>query len=155
VKVQLRIRIAANPDVVWDALRNPEMFRRVSAPLLLMRSEEAEGFPPQWREDGPHRISIYALGFIPNGVQTIDVTYAVREDGTRVVTDAGMPQSGAITVFKKWRHQMAVTAQADGSTLYRDKLEFDAGLLNPIAWLGLWCFWQWRGLRLRQLLKSR
>jgi len=155
VRVNLRLRIHQNADVVWDALRDPAMFRRVSAPLLEMRSLEKSGFPDRWSEDGPHRISIYALGFIPNGVQTIDVSYTERADGTRVMTDAGMPQSGALTLIKQWRHQMAVTDLGDGTTLYRDRLEFNAGLLNPIAWIGLWCFWQWRGLRLRRLLQAR
>jgi hypothetical protein len=26
-----------------------------------------------------------------------------------------------------------------------------AGILTPVAWYTMWAFWQWRGMRLRQL----
>lgn len=155
MKVQLRTRFAVNADDVWDAIRKPVMFRKVSAPLLEMRSLEPGGFPAQWLENAPHRVGIFALGVMPSGVQTIDVSYRTTPDGTRVMTDAGTPQSGALTVITSWRHRMAVTALPDGTTLYRDRLDFDAGLLSPLVWLSLWSFWQWRAFRLRRLLQHR
>ena len=46
---------------------------------------------------------------------------------------------------------MAVSALPDGRTLYRDQLLAHAGALDLVAWYPTWAFWQWRGLRLRQL----
>jgi hypothetical protein len=52
-----------------------------------------------------------------------------------------------------WNHRMAISPDPAGSggTLYRDRLEFSAGALSAVAWYPTWVFWQWRGLRLRQL----
>ena len=38
-----------------------------------------------------------------------------------------------------------------GTTLFRDRLEFSAGVLTPAVWIALWTFWQWRGDALRRL----
>jgi hypothetical protein len=44
-----------------------------------------------------------------------------------------------------------VSALPDGRTLYRDQLLAHAGALDLVAWYPTWAFWQWRGMRLRQL----
>lgn len=118
-----------------------------------MQSLEPSGFPERWTANGPHRISIRALDFIPLGEQTIDITDEQRSDGTRIVTDSGQPLNGSLSIIRLWRHRMAVTALPDGTTLYRDRLDFSAGVLSPLLWVSLWAFWQWRALRLRSLLR--
>lgn len=153
--VALKLTLDQDPDAVWDALRNPEVFQRVSAPLLRMSSRESSGFPTQWTDSGPHLIEISLLGQIPVGQQTIDISFAERPDGTRILTDAGKPRSGALTVIRDWRHRMAVSPLPNGRTEYRDRLDFDAGLLSPAVWIGLWAFWQWRGFNLRRALWRR
>jgi len=155
VFVALQLTLPHSPDTVWAALRNPAVFRQVSAPLLTMTSLEASGFPEQWTETGPHRIRIAMLRQIAVGEQTIDIHVAERADGTRILTDAGQPQSGALTIIRQWRHRMAVTPLPNGQTLYRDRLDFDAGVLSAAVWIGLWAFWQWRAFNLRRVLRRR
>ena len=153
--VALKLTLDQDPDAVWSALRDPEVFQRVSAPLLRMSSREASGFPAQWSDDGAHLIEISLLGQIPVGQQTIDIRFDELADGTRILTDAGKPQTGALTVIREWRHRMAVSPLPDGRTGYRDRLDFDAGLLSPAVWIGLWAFWQWRAFNLRRTLRGR
>lgn len=155
MRVQLRIHLPVDAETLWQALRTPAVFRAVSSPLLEMASEEALGLPDLWQGDGPHLISIRALNVIPMGTQTIDAHFKIAPDGTQIMTDAGQPQSGALTAITQWQHRMAVTALPDGTALYRDRLDFSAGALTPLLWLSLWAFWQWRGLRLRRLARSR
>lgn len=153
--VALNLTLPQRADDVWDALRNPSVFRAVSAPFLSMSSRESAGFPERWADTGPHRIAISLLGRVPVGEQTIDISFSEQGDGTRILTDAGQPQSGSLTLLRDWRHRMAVTPLLDGRTLYRDRLDFTAGWLSPAVWIGLWVFWQWRAFNLRRVLRSR
>lgn len=155
MRVQLRIQLPVSGDELWQAIRTPAVFRTVSSPLLEMASVEAGAFPEMWHGDGAHLIAIRALGLLPMGTQTIDVSFAERPDGTRVMTDDGKPISGALTAISEWRHRMAVTDLADGTSLYRDRLEFSAGVLTPLLWLSLWAFWQWRAMQLKRLARRR
>lgn len=155
MRVQLRIRLAAPADTVWDAIRNPVVFRLVSSPLLVIYSCEPSGAPKQWLGDGPHLVEIRALNLWRLGTQTIDISFTEIPDGTRIMIDDGNPQTGSLAMIRGWRHRMAVTALPDGTTLYRDRLDFDAGLLTPLVWLSLWSFWQWRAFRLRQLAQRQ
>lgn len=149
MRVQLKFMIRAEPDAVWDFVRSPAAFQAVAAPLLRFRSLEPEGFAPSWQE-GAHPVSVSLLGLLPLGEQRIAVTYAQRR-GVRIMTDDGGPLSGPLAVVTGWSHRMAV-APARGGTLFRDRLELKAGVLTPLVWLGMWAFWQWRGLRLRAMV---
>lgn len=155
MRVQLRIQLEASADAVWDAIHNPVVFRTVSSPLLAIYSTEPTGAPRRWQGDGPHRIEIRAFNVIRMGTQTIDISSSTRPDGTRIMTDRGKPQSGALLSIRSWRHRMAVTPLPGGTTLYRDRLDFSAGALTPLLWLSLWSFWQWRGFRLKQLARRQ
>jgi len=146
--VTLRLVLDCPPDAAWRAIRSPAVFAQVSTPLLRVSSLETGGFPELWPE-GSHRIAMDSLG-VRAGEQAIDVSYSER-DGARIMTDDGGPLSGALTVVTRWRHRMAVSATADGRTLFRDRLEFGAGILTPVVWLALWSFWQLRGVALRRL----
>jgi hypothetical protein len=92
---------------------------------------------------------------VPVGDQSIDIHYSkVRGragDEVRMVEDSGGPTAGALAVITEWRHRMAVSPAPHGKTLYRDRLDIEAGLLTPLVWLGTWAFWQWRAVGLRRL----
>ena len=91
------------------------------------------------------------------GRQDIDLRFDTRtHEGVRIVRDAGRGVDGLPGVLRSWYHRMAVAPHPDdaGATLYRDRLEFDAGPLTPAMWAGLWPLWQWRALRLKQLAPS-
>ena len=64
--------------------------------------------------------------------------------------------TGLPGTFRSWYHRMAVAPHPDdpNATLYRDRLEFDAGPSTLAMWPGMWALWQWRGLRLKQLAPS-
>lgn len=154
MNIFLRLTLDCEPDVAWEAIKRPDVFRAVSRPLLKMTSLEPMGFPKMWAGEGPHRIKISMLGIIPMGTQTIDVAFTNRPGGVRMMIDSGETLSGPLRVTHDWDHRMAVSASAGNKTLYRDRLVVKAGLLTPIVWLGLWAFWQFRSRRLTALSKT-
>lgn len=90
---------------------------------------------------------------------TADVGGAGGTDGTvRILHDSGGGLSGMLAALPHLDHRMAIAPDPAGPdaegrlrTLYRDQLVVRAGALTPLAWYAMWGFWQWRGMRLRQL----
>jgi hypothetical protein len=154
VKIFLRLTLDCSIDSAWAALADPKIFAAVSAPLMTFKSLEPGGFPEKWTAQGPHLVSIKLLGFIPMGKQTIDTTFTQRPGGVKMMIDSGSPHAGMLTVIKAWDHRMAVSASIGSTTLYRDRLKINAGVLTPLIYLPLWLFWQYRGIKLRRLAKK-
>ena len=149
----LKLLLDTDPDSAWHALRSPAVFREVGAPWLQFDSLEPGGFPTEW-PGGRHRLDALALGRVPVGEDAIDLSFpGGLPEGVRMVRDGGGGVSGAMALLTHWQHRMAVSPDPAGTgrTLYRDRLEFGAGALTAAAWYPLWAFWQWRGVRLRQL----
>ena len=163
MRVLLKLVLDCEPDAAWQALRSPAVFRQVSSPLMVFTSLDEEGFQETWSE-GEHRVAAKAFGRVPAGEQIIairtedrlDHVHGKHESPTRVriVHDTGRGLSWPLTLTKHWHHRRAVSAQADGRTLYRDQLEFDAGLLTPLLWLAYWGFWQWRAVAIERLARD-
>ena len=141
--------LRCTPDAAWRALASPAVFRAVSAPFTSFASREPDGFPAEWAP-GEHPVDVFALGLVPIGAQLVDISFEQRS-GVRIVHDDGRGLSGPLTLATDWHHSMAVSALSGGRTLYRDQLRFDGPA--PL-WVLYWAFWQWRGLRLRQLAKT-
>ncbi|MBF4574982.1 hypothetical protein [Frondihabitans sp. VKM Ac-2883] len=151
--VQLKLLLACSPEAAADALANPEVMVAVTKPLVVYRSEDASGFPRRW-DDVPRRVSARILGLVSLGITHVDLRW-YEVEGTRIQEDTGRGVTGQFSRLRI-RHRMAISRAPHSSglargTLLRDRLEFDAGLLTPVLWPGLWVVWQWRGWRMRQL----
>ncbi len=152
MRVLLKMVLPCEPDAAWNAIRSPDVFQRASAPLMAFESLEAGGFPERWPA-GEHPVRARALGMLPVGEQVIVIGYPERQDGVRMTTDTGYGRSGIFTTVTAWHHTMAISAAEGGRTLYRDRLEFEAGAVTPLLWPVYWAFWQWRALRIRMLAR--
>jgi hypothetical protein len=158
MRVLLKLVLDCDPDAAWRAIRSPAVLREISSPLFTLESLEPHGFPTVW-EPGEHPVRIRGGGLIPLGTQRISLTFdESRHDGVRIMRDAGGSASGARAAVTGWDHRLAISADPAGpdaaghtKTLYRDQLRISAGALTPALWYGVWAFWQWRGLRMRQL----
>lgn len=145
----LKLELDCAPDAAWRALRSPEVFQAVAAPLLRFRSLEPGGFPEQWPA-GEHPLEVRVFGVLPAGSQTSVLTFERRGD-IRLLHDHGYPERGPLLLVTYWHHTMAVSPAAGGRTLFRDRLEFEGWLATPFLWPLFWALWQWRGRRLRAL----
>lgn len=149
MRVLLKLTLDCTPDAAWRALRDPSVFQQVDGPIAIVTSLEPGGFPSEWTTE-PHRAAIRLFGLLPLGEQEIRLSFSERA-GARIIQDTGQPIGGLLATLTSWRHTMAVSPLPDGRTLYRDRLEFSAGLLTLAAWPVLWALWQWRALQLMRL----
>jgi hypothetical protein len=158
MRVLLKFVLDCDPDAAWRALQSPTAFREVAMPWLDFRPEHPADLPTVWG-DAQYDLRVKALGAVTVGTQAIRLTRTgAREPGVRILRDSGGGTGGLLSALPHLDHRMAVSPDPAGPdsegrirTLYRDKLEVHAGVLTPFAWYTLWLFWQWRGLRLRQL----
>ncbi len=152
MRVLLRFTLDCDADTAWDVVRSPAAFRQASAPLLQFESLEREGFPQQW-SPGEHVVRGRLLGLVDAGTQVIRISYESRSPDVRIMRDNGGGLTGPFALIGGWRHSIAISPLPDGRTLYRDQLQFTAGLMTVPAWFGLWAFWQIRAIRIRQLTR--
>ena len=160
MRVLLKLELDCGVDAAWHAIRSPLVMRQVAAPLMGYWSLESgipprTGFPETW-PPGEHPLEVTALTVLTVGEHVVTISYPQqtllrRRDGVRMVRDRGRATSGPLTVLTRLEHTMAVAPAGGGRTLFRDQLKFSAGILTPLLWPAFWAFWQWRGIRLRQL----
>jgi len=152
--VGLKQVLDCDPDAAWDALRSPRVLRELYAPVLALEPLADEGFPEFWKDGDELPCSVSAMwGTIPLGEQTVAISIYTKADA-RILEDHGGPTSGALGLVRTWRHRMAVSPAAGGRTLYRDRLDFSAGVLSAAAAPVLWATWQARGARVRELARG-
>lgn len=70
-------------------------------------------------------LTSHLFGLIPLGAWRIRVVEA-DEAGRAATTEEG----GGL--FRRYRHRLTVADYGDGSSLYRDEIDFDAGWLTPV-----------------------
>ena len=149
MRVALKLVLDCPPDAAWDALQSPAVFREVFHPLANVEPIDPPTFPQAW-PDGPSLLRITSFsGLVPLGEQLMDLSRTERGD-VRILEDDGHPVTGPLTPLTLWRHRMAVAPTGDGTTLYRDRLDF-RGPASAAYWPVLWELWQYRGGRLRKL----
>ena len=157
MRILLKFIVNCTPDAAWRAIRTPKGMQQVSAPFTTFEAMDRIGFAPSWSE-GEHAVRLRAFGLVPIGEQIIGISFHERRDSAgsdviRIMRDNGRGTSGSLALVTKWQHSIAIATGPAGRTLYRDQLNFEAGLLTPLLWLGYWAFWQWRGLRISQLAR--
>jgi hypothetical protein len=153
MRVTLRFELDAYPETVWAMLRDPAALAAVVDPLVELEPVGHRRFPPTWTA-GDHFVRLRLLGLVSLGDQRIRLSSS-RTGDARILEDSGGPVSGALALVTRWRHRMAVSPLPGGRTLYRDRLDFSAGVLTPVVWLGLWLLWQYRAAGIRRVVASR
>ena len=154
MKVAVRTTLPCSIDAAWEALHTPDIFREVSAPFTKFRTDAGSSLPPRFTTEADYPVTVMAMGLIPIGRQTINLTDHVSDWAHRSVVDSGRGESGALSALRNWRHEMSLTAREDGRVDFSDQLTASAGLLTPFAWCGLQLFWWWRKYRLLAITRS-
>jgi hypothetical protein len=155
MRVLLKQVLDVDADAAWRALQSPAVFREVSAPFLSVSSLDG-GFPTRWESGGRYEAALDVFGAVPIGAQEIAPSFrrVPAHPGVRMLRDDGGALAGALRLVTAWHHRMAVSPLPDGRTLFRDRLEYDAGAATLAIWPGLWALWQWRGARIRAIAPS-
>jgi ligand-binding SRPBCC domain-containing protein len=149
MRVALKLVLDCPPDAAWQALQSPAVFREVYQPLADVEPLDPPTFPEVW-PDGPTLLRITSVsGLVPLGEQLMDLS-RIERDGVRILEDRGHAVTGPLAALTLWRHRMAVSATGEGTTLYRERLDFRGPASVPF-WPVLWELWQFRAGKLKKL----
>ncbi|MEO1251918.1 MAG: hypothetical protein AAFW81_06190 [Pseudomonadota bacterium] len=145
----LTTEFACCVDRVWNEVHRPELLQWIAAPILRFTPVEPRRWPNRWTP-GRYRARLWAFGFVPLGGQWVGIEYPEGPDivdGRGVLRDNG---SGAL--IRTWDHWIFIEDLGDGRTRYTDRLDVEAGLITPFAWLFARLFYGHRQRRWKQLI---
>lgn len=147
MKVKIATRLLAPPERVWAEVQKSKLLLHIAAPLIVFKPAENRPFPDEFPE-GRLRVWMLLFGIVPFGRQWIYVSRPALGDGVKRIRD-----NGSGDLIQTWDHWISIAAHAEGGTAYVDEVEIKAGLLTPLIWAFAWCFYRWRQLRWRALVR--
>lgn len=91
---------------------------------------------------------MYLFGIIPMGRH--EITFVKMDDTVRVIDTDEKGQ-----LIKSWQHTMKVLDEtADQTSIFRDELSFENGLLTLPTYIGVYLFFAYRHFRIKQLIRK-
>ena len=153
MKIRTKLELACTVDDAWSALDDPTVFQKVSKPFLAFTPISPAVFPNRYLSGESYQVEAKAFGLISLGRQEINPV--MTTDGLhRTFIDNGRGLSGPLGVMKHFHHTMTLRPSGRGPTLLTDELEWDAGILSPLFWVGFRFFWWWRHRMMLKLVPS-
>lgn len=140
--VDMSCELSASADKVWNAVRTPAAFRRVTRGLIVMPT--ISGRSDEWREGETVIGWVFLFGVIPfsrHHLHIARIDHAARTLGSR--------EKGGL--LRRWDHDIIVTPIDGGSCTYRDRIDIDAGPFTPFVVLYARWFYRTRQRRWRSL----
>ena len=142
-------RLEATSDSVWNAVKTPAAFRRVTRGIL--RLPVIRNRNDEWREGETVIGWTFLFGFLPFSRHHLHIANIDNSTHTMSSKEFG-------GLIKIWNHDIEVTAVDEFSCLYRDRIEIDAGIMTPVIvgyahWFYLMRQRRWRRLA-RELTKG-
>lgn len=134
--------------IIAELLFNPETMAFLLRPVVRVVPRAPDRLPIRWQV-GRYQVSLWLFGFIPLGRQDIVITEIVADPGSG---RWGMHDDGCGSLMRRWDHRAILKALPDGRARYSDRVEIEAGLVTPAAWLFAWMVFAWRHRRWRRLL---
>lgn len=127
-------------------VKRPELFSRISAPLIRILPEHPEHFPDTW-EAGTYRVQLKLPGGLSFGTQTLILSYPPVSDGFILQDD------GHSDRIHTWHHRLSLKACGD-QTRYTDDIEVDAGSMTPAVWAFSQILYRHRHRQWRRLIAT-
>jgi hypothetical protein len=140
--VQHSTQLDASVDVIWNAVKTPSAFRRVTRGLLRMPIIQERD--DEWREGETVVGWVFLFGFIPFSRHHLHI--ARIDESLRVLSSR--EHGGLIRV---WNHDIEVTAIHVSTCRYRDRIEIKAGLMTPVIVFYAHWFYRMRQRRWRAI----
>ncbi len=150
--IHLSTTLRCTPQQAWREMQRPALFAYVTAPLVRFHAVQPPTLPEVWGE-GSYRIRMALFGLLPLGEQSI-VIVAPAVGGTPERPHYEMYDRGYGQLARKWHHTIRIRTAEDGSTLYSDHVEIEAGLLTPFVVVFASVLFRWRQRRWRRLAGS-
>jgi|SRR5262245_10380330 len=137
-------------SIIAELLFSPETMRHLLRPVVRVKPRSPERLPARW-EVGRYQVSMWLLGFIPLGRQDIVITEIVADPRAG---RWGFHDDGCGSLIRRWDHRGILVALPEGRTRYTDRVEIEAGLMTPAAWLFAKLVFAWRHHRWRGLIAA-
>jgi hypothetical protein len=132
-------------------LFDPQTMVFLLRPVLTAEPLVPAALPERW-EAGHYRVAMRLFGLIPLGWQDIVVGDIVSDP---VAGRWGFRDDGAGSLIRRWDHRTVLEGLPDGRSRYTDRIEVEAGVLTPAAWLFATLVFAWRHRRWRKLLSAQ
>ena len=143
--VDISSQLDASADMVWRAVKTPSAFRRVTRRLLTMPI--LRGRSDEWSEGETVVGWAFLFGFIPFSRHVLHIFRIDDASRTLISRERG-------GLLKKWDHTITVVAADSSSSVYRDRVEIDAGVFTaPVVLYAKW-FYRMRQRRWQKLAKE-
>ncbi|MEL6583407.1 MAG: hypothetical protein AAFQ36_06210 [Pseudomonadota bacterium] len=142
MRIAVEAVLRAAPNEVRAALDNPALLRFIAWPLLGFRPIGAP-FPERWTP-GEYRAWLLFAGVFPLGRQWIVISHP---------TPMSLRDNGRGDLVRRWDHLIVLEAHPKG-TLYRDRVDIEAGVLTLPVWVFAWVFYRWRQRRWQRLIAN-
>ena len=147
MRIELTSDFERPAPTIAELLLKPETMCFLLHPVVRVVPRSPDRFPARW-EVGRYRVSMWLFGFIPLGSQDIVITEIVADP---VASRWGLHDDGSGSLTRRWDHRIKLEALAEGRARYTDRVEIEAGLMTPAAWLFARLVFAWRHRRWRQL----
>ena len=144
--VQLETLLDSPASECIAAVMTPALLQHVASPWLSVEPV-ADSWPARWIT-GPFLVRMKLFGWLPLGVQTVDLSVAVVGPGTFRVRD-----NGHSALIERWDHLISIEA-VGSRTRYTDRADIRAGWRTPFVWPFARGFYAHRQRRWRSLAAS-
>jgi hypothetical protein len=146
-KVRVQSIFNAAPEIVWQAVQTPDLWQRVTYPLLTFTPPPGMEMPELWQLGDQATFQLKGFGLIPAGNHTIQLESI---DHDQMVLRS--KESGSIASV--WNHSVFVEPHGEGRTLYTDEIDFFAGALTPFVAAFAYFFYRYRQTNWQKIAPS-
>lgn len=146
MQVQISTILKDAPDRIWRDVQTSKLLQYIAQPLIVFEPVSPPTFPEIWG-DGNYQVRMRLFGVLPLGTQWIVIRHMASSEGYDLLDD------GHSNMITRWQHLISLRPAPEGSTLYTDTVNIDAGWLTFGVWLFANIFYRYRQSRWRRLVR--
>ncbi len=147
MRVYVKSKLPCPPERAWDKVQTSGLLVDVARPMVMIRDVPEEPLPERWQEGTTVRFRNTLFGFIPWSVRSMTLERIDQERREIQTREHDL-------LVRKWDHLIRVQAATDGTTVYSDAIEINAGLLTPAVALFAWVFYHHRQRRWQRIARE-
>ncbi|MFZ1990000.1 MAG: hypothetical protein WAW96_09545 [Alphaproteobacteria bacterium] len=118
-------------EELWRAVHDPNVLRRVVAPLLALEPLEPKVYPDEFMP-ATYIVSVKAFGWLPLGRQAINVSHPAPEPGESLPRYV-LHDKGSGDLARVWDHRITIEPLSETTCRLTDVVDVEAGALTPFV----------------------
>lgn len=145
--VRVSTKLDCTPEAAWNEVLKPELLLHVAAPMAIIRPSRASAFPACWEAGPKYYCKSYLFGVIPVGERNL---FLERVDPSRREIQSREKDR----LVRKWDHLIRIGKSENGTAVYSDEIDIDAGIMTPVIWAWAMLFYHHRQKKWRARAKT-